>query len=192
MKKIIMLMTAVFMLFGCNERAQAQSKTTSKALIVYYSHTGNVSKVAEQIKTQLTAQKISVDVFEIKTVNAYPKTYQATVDQVKQEKAKNFKPPIVGKVANWDSYDVVFVGTPVWYQSAALPVLSFLAQYDFSNKTVIPFCTYISSGIGNVSKDISASSAKSKSLETLGVRESDMNNVRSIVSTWLRKIGIVK
>jgi flavodoxin len=186
------LLAALVFMFGGSSNADAQSRTIGKALIVYYSRTGHITTVTEQIRTQLAAQNVSIDVFEIKTVNAYPAEYQATVDQVRQERANNYRPPIVGTVPNWASYDVVFIGTPVWFQTAALPILTFLGQYDFSGKTVVPFCTYISSSIGNSAKEIAEQSTGAKVLEELGVRERDMNNVRTLVSAWLRKIGIAK
>ena len=86
--------------------------------------------------------------FEIRTVAAYPSDYQATVDQARRELDQNARPALASRVENINDYDIILVGSPLWWGIAAWPVDSFVEGNDFTGKTVIPFCTSASSGLG--------------------------------------------
>jgi flavodoxin len=106
-------------------------------LIVYYSHSfGNTREVAKQIH-----QKFGGDMVEIELVEPYPDDFDLVVAMVGEERENNFRPEIKNIVADMSIYDVVFIGSPIWYGTASTPVLSFMEKYDFSGKTIIPFYT---------------------------------------------------
>ena len=131
----------------------------SNVLVVYFSATGNTEEAANQIASNLDA-----DIFEITPANPYTEddlNYSDDSSRVSQEYEDESLRDVeleTTEVANWDSYDTVFIGYPIWWGIVAWPVSSFVATSDFTGKTVIPFCTSASSGLGD-SGDLLAETA---------------------------------
>ncbi len=119
-----------------------------KILIAYYSHSGNTKEAAEKIQS-LTGG----DLFEIKPANEYPKDYNAVVNQAKQEKADDVRPELVS-LGNVKAYDILFIGTPVWWYTMASPVKTFFAENNFGGKIIVPFCTHGGGGASSTYKDM--------------------------------------
>lgn len=121
-----------------------------KTLIVYYSATGNTKEVAEEMADDLNA-----DTFEIVPSDSYTDEDLDWTDdnsRVSREYNDEFLRDVeleTTTVPLWDSYDTVLIGYPIWWGIAAWPVSSFVEANDFTGKTVIPFCTSSSSGLGN-------------------------------------------
>jgi len=122
--------------------------TDKKNLVVYYSYSGNTKSVAEKIKTITNG-----DLFEIKTVQEYPRNYTDVVNQAKKEKEQDFKPELSENI-DITGYDTIFIGSPVWWYTFSTPVKTFLSQHDFSGKTIMPFCTHGGGGASNTYTDI--------------------------------------
>lgn len=122
---------------------------TGNVLVVYYSATGNTEEVANMI-----ADTTGGDIFELEPTEPYTDADLDWTDdnsRVSQEYADESLRDvelISTTVENWDSYDTVFIGYPIWWGIAAWPVNSFVENNDFTGKTVIPFCTSASSGLG--------------------------------------------
>lgn len=135
------------------ESSSDQAATTSgstKTLIVYYSATGNTEEVANDI-----AQATGGDLFELEPVDAYTgedlnwtDDNSRVVQEHNNEALRNVE-LVANTVDNWSDYDMVFIGYPIWWGIAAWPVNNFISANDFTGKTVIPFCTSASSGIGD-------------------------------------------
>jgi len=125
-------------------QSQNPQSTGNKILIVYFSHSGNTRVVANQIQ-ELTGG----DIFEIQPVNAYPTDYQTVVDQAKKEINTSYKPPLKTSVKNFESYDIIMVGSPNWWSTIAPPVAAFLTSYNFEGKTIVPFMTHGGGGMGH-------------------------------------------
>ena len=130
--------------------SQAQDTGSgSSMLVVYYSATGNTAQVAQYI-----ADATGGDLFEIQLVEPYTDDDLNWTDdnsRVSQEHADESLRDVelvADTVDNWDQYDTVFIGYPIWWGIAAWPVDGFVEANDFSGKTVIPFCTSSSSGLG--------------------------------------------
>ena len=132
--------------------SQAQAEDTgsgSSVLVVYYSATGNTAQMAQYI-----ADSTGGDLFEIQPVEPYTDDDLNWTDdnsRVSQEHADESLRDVelvADTVDNWDQYDTVFIGYPIWWGIAAWPVDGFVEANDFSGKTVIPFCTSSSSGLG--------------------------------------------
>ncbi len=128
-----------------NESSTAGSKT----LVVYYSATGSTKAVAETI-----AQTANADTFEITPVEPYTSAdldwtdNNSRVSVEHNDESKRNVELTNTTPDNWEQYDTVFVGYPIWWGIAAWPVDGFITGNDFTGKTVIPFCTSASSGIG--------------------------------------------
>lgn len=122
---------------------------TSKVLVVYYSGSGNTARVAENI-----AEAAGADLFEITPVDPYTSddlNYTNDNSRVVREHNDESLRDIeltTTDVPDWDSYDTVFIGYPIWWQIAAWPVNNFVKNNDFTGKTVIPFATSASSDMG--------------------------------------------
>lgn len=121
----------------------------NKTLVVYYSATGSTKDVAETI-----AQTAGADIFEIVPVEPYTSddlnwtNDNSRVSVEHNDESKRNVPLTNATPDNWEEYDTVFVGYPIWWGIAAWPIDGFITANDFSGKTVIPFCTSASSGIG--------------------------------------------
>ena len=129
------------------------SVKNKKVLVVYYSAQNHTKNVALKI-----ADNLNADTFEIVPKNVYTsKDLDWTDDSsrvVKEHDDESLRNVELKntKVDNWDSYDVVLIGYPIWWGVAAWPVNNFVKANNFTGKTVIPFCTSASSGIGNSGK----------------------------------------
>lgn len=104
--------------------AYAATEGGAKALVVYYSRSGNTRAVAEAIHAA-----VGGDIVELQPVTPYPEAYRATTDQAKQELASGYKPPLKNRIEHIEAYDVVFVGSPNWWGTVAGPVRTFLSEY---------------------------------------------------------------
>ena len=129
--------------------AEAQP-AAGKTLVVYYSASGNTARVAQNI-----AAAANADLFEIVPAEAYTgddlnwSNADSRVSREHDDESLRDVPLTTTTVENWDSYDTVFIGYPIWWGIAAWPVNNFVKDNDFTGKTVIPFATSASSGIGN-------------------------------------------
>lgn len=125
------------------------SSSNSKILVVYYSATGSTKAVAETI-----ADTTGADLFEITPVDPYTSddlnwtNDNSRVSVEHNDESKRDVPLTKTTPDNWADYDTVFIGYPIWWGIAAWPVNNFVEGNDFTGKTVIPFCTSSSSGLG--------------------------------------------
>ena len=170
-----MILALMFTFVACNNSTSSNNETTSKTsstasfdkssdttsennsdktsngkiLVVYYSATGSTKAVAQTI-----ADTANADLFEITPVDPYTSDDLNWTDdnsRVSVEHNDESKRDVkLTKTTpdNWEQYDTVFVGYPIWWGIAAWPVNNFINGNDFSGKTVIPFCTSASSGLG--------------------------------------------
>jgi flavodoxin len=156
---------------------------SKKILVAYFSHSGNTHEIADQIH-----KSVGGDIFEIQAVKPYPHDYDACVQQAKQELDSGYKPALKRKIENIESYDVVFMGYPIWWGTIPAPVRTFLWEYDFQGKSIVPFCTHEGSGLGRSVADISKLCPKSTLLDGVAIRGRDVRSAQDKVSEWLRKI----
>ena len=129
-----------------------KNNTDSKILVVYFSRTGdnynvgnvevgNTAMVASYIKEYLKA-----DSFEIVPVEKYPDSYDECTKKASQEQKDNARPKIQNKIADFDKYDTIFVGYPIWWGDLPMIMYSFFEDYKLDGKDVIPFNTHEGSG----------------------------------------------
>lgn len=122
---------------------------TGKTLVVYYSASGNTERVAKDI-----AKAAGADLFEIVPTEVYTSddldwtNPDSRVSREHDDESLRDVPLTTTEVPDWDSYDTVFIGYPIWWGIAAWPVDTFVKNNDFTGKTVIPFATSSSSGMG--------------------------------------------
>lgn len=132
-----------------SEGENTETGTGSKILVVYYSAQNHTEAVAEQI-----AQNLGADIFEILPVDEYTSAdlnwndQDSRVSREYEDESLRDVELQSTTVDNWDEYDTVLIGYPIWWGIAAWPVDTFVKANDFNGKTVIPFCTSSSSGLG--------------------------------------------
>lgn len=125
---------------------------TGKTLVIYYSASGNTARVAKDI-----AEAAGADLFEIVPTEVYTSedlnwtNPDSRVSREHDDESLRDVPLTTTEVPDWDSYDTVFIGYPIWWGIAAWPVDTFVKNNDFTGKTVIPFATSSSSGMGQSS-----------------------------------------
>ncbi len=164
------------------------SSNVGKALVVYYSQTGNTKALASVIQ-----QSTGSDIFELELVDPYPANYNQTTERVGREQREGIAPELSQKLENIDDYDTVFIGSPIWRSTLAPPVASFIAEYDLSGKTVIPFFTSDSGTMGNSVSVIKGLVPSGVTVfDGFAVRGEDANSAQNTVDEWLNEIGFAK
>ena len=157
----------------------------SKALVAYFSASGTTKAVAEKL-----AQGIGADLHEIAPKIPYTRSDLNWMDKHSRSSVemnnRSARPEIASRVQNMAQYDVVFVGFPVWWYREPSIIDTFMELYDFTGKTVIPFCTSGGSGLGDSTKNLQmlAKDAKIASGQRFGARTSE-KELSLWASQWL-------
>ncbi|MCM1331621.1 MAG: flavodoxin [Bacteroides sp.] len=165
----------------------AEPSGNKKVLVVYFSHTGNTRTIAGYIH-----DTVKSDMVEIKTVNTYTDDYDTLLEQARKEVASEYCPPLTTKIENISSYDVVFIGYPIWVETAAPPIRTFLTTHDLAGKTVVPFCTSGTSSAEASYRLVRSLCPKSTVSESIQIRRGTYDTAYERVIAWLQKIGIVE
>lgn len=151
---------------------------------------GNTAIIAKMI-----AEQTGADTFEIEAVNAYPETYDGLLEVSRQERSDNARPEIAGTVDNMEDYDIVFVGYPNWWGDMPMIVYNFLESYDFSEKTVIPFCTHGGSGLSGTESTIEdiTGAEMMDGFDIAGeAAQNQRDKASEAVTEWLREGGFIE
>ena len=165
--------------------------THKKCLIAYFSRKGQnyVSGRLVDLKvgnTEVIAnmiQKITGGVlFHIESVTAYPQDYTEATEVAKKELRAKARPKLTGQVENMGAHDVIFLGYPDWWGTMPMPVFTFLESYDFSGKTIVPFCTHEGSGMGHSEKDIAKACPKADVLKGIAIHGTNASSAGPDVS----------
>lgn len=207
-KRILVLCTTAALAFACgacgnsaenkNEGiASSKNKKTVSAvndsnddnsiLIAYFSWSGNTKQLANVIQEQ-----IGGDLFEIEPEVPYTDDVNELSGQALQEQHDDVRPALSTHIENMDEYDIVFIGYPNWWNNMPMSVFTFLEEYDFSGKTVIPFTTYGDGVFGKSIQSIQELLDNSVILDGLAVQEHELDNSSDEVTEWLESLGFAK
>lgn len=151
-------------------------------LIAYFSWGGNTESLAGYIAAQTEG-----DLFRIAPVVPYPSEYTPCTEVALEERDTDARPEIKERVADWDDYDVIFIGCPVWWHEAPMIIHTFAESYDFSGKTVVPFCTYAATFRDETLAKIVEITPEADHLEGFG----SVNGRTTGVDEWLDRIGML-
>ena len=164
-----------------NEGAsQSMNNTGKKILVAYFSWSGNTKAVAEEIHKQ-----VGGDIVEIVPATPYSETYSVTVAKAKAEQAAGARPAISTKIADFDKYDVVFLGYPNWWGSFPMPVATFVETYKLDGKTVAPFFTHGGGGEQRCLSDLQKLTPNAKFTQDLVLSGSSAKNAQGQIKSWL-------
>lgn len=153
-----------------------------KVLVVYYSFSGNTKALANKI-----ARKMNADIRELLPKKAYAFDYNTASKEVRNEIARGYCPELINGTEPISENDLIFIGTPNWFKSIAPPILSFLRQHDFGQKTVVPFCTHGGGGFGDIEKRIAEECHTCNILPGFSTSGGAKNEQ---ISTWLNTIDV--
>ena len=154
-------------------------------LIANFSHTGNTALVAEQIHSLTHG-----DMHRIRTVEVYPAEHDPCSELAGRQLRAGYRPELASRVDNMASYSIVFLGYPIWWHTMPMACWTFLESYDFTGKTIVPFCTHGGDGFANSPADIRALCPQTTVLEGYHTRNVHAGRMSRDVSDWLRRIGV--
>ena len=156
-----------------------------KALTVFCSHSGITRECARMIH-----ERIGGDLVEIVPEVPYPTEYNAVVAQAKRELQAGYRPAVNNGIREIDGYDVVFIGSPNWWNTVAPPVMTFLDAHDLAGKAAVPFITHGGGGAGRSVRDIANLCPHATVFEGLVVRDREVATAQPRITQWLRKLGM--
>ena len=169
------------------EGEETKNQADGKALVVYYSASGNTKAVAEAV-----AKAAGADTFELIPTEVYTNddlnwtNSDSRVSREHEDESLRDIPLTETTVENWEEYDTIFIGYPIWWGIAAWPVDNFIKTNDFTGKTVIPFCTAASSGIGRSGELLEEMAGTGDWQEGIRFREKPSED--DVVS-WVESLG---
>ncbi|MBT9779647.1 flavodoxin [Clostridium sp. MCC353] len=142
---------------------------------------GNAALMADWIR-----QEVGGDLFSIKVEEPYSSDYDECLNRAADEKADRARPALSTHVDNMEDYDIVFLGFPNWWYTLPMPVLSFVEEYDFSGKTVVPFCTHGTGGLAATIQDLKKALPESaRVLDPIGVYRPEVKDAQPEIQEWL-------
>ena len=210
MRKIVSLLLSfgmIFALAACGQSAESEKQeeiemetetsesvsteeqeadVSTKTLVVYFSCTGTTELVAEYITEILGA-----DSYQIVPENPYTEAdlaYYTNGRADQEQDDPDARPAISGGVENMDAYDTIILGYPIWHGQAPRIISTFLESYDFSGKTIVPFCTSHSSGVGSSADNLHSLCAES--VEWRDGKRFESGVSKESVQKWIEEIGI--
>ncbi len=169
------------------EENSPRTESGGKILIAYFSWSGNTRGIAGEIQSQTGA-----DLFEISPVKPYSSDYNTVLMEAQEDQHQQARPELSGHVRNMEDYSTILLGYPNWWASIPMPVASFLEEYDFSGKTILPFCSH---GGGRFGQSLTAIAklAPDAVLGTgLSIHYSGGASLSSDVAEWLEENRIGK
>ena len=181
-KLMLILATVAMVAVSCGPKKEKQ-----KALVLYYSQTGNTKAVAQEI-----ASRMDADMEEILPVKPYDPDFKATIERCLQDQEQGNKTEIKPVAADLAKYDIIFLGYPIWFGTYAPPIATFLEQVDLSGKTVVPFCTFGSGGLESSIKDLTKHQPNANINAGYGVRAARLKAMPKEIDRFLKEFHFIE
>lgn len=167
------------------ENLDTDRNSDSSVLVAYFSWSGNTKQLALEIQAQTGG-----DLFEIIPENPYTDDINELSGIALREQSDNIRPALSVNVEDIDKYDTIFIGFPNWWNDMPMPVFTFLEEYDFSGKTIIPFTTYGNGGWGKSLNSIKDVLTESTILDGIAIQEHELESAEQEVTELLLELGI--
>lgn len=147
---------------------------------------GNLEYMADVIR-----QTVGGDLFRIETAEEYPLDHDPLVDQAAEEQDEEARPELSARIENPDQYDTILLGYPNWWGDMPMPLYTFLEEYDFSGKTIIPFTAHGGSGFSDTVSTISELQPEAEVSDSgLSISRNDVADAESEISSWAEGLGL--
>lgn len=214
MKKTIAVILASLLLVSLTAFALADANVTapptgSRMLVVYFSvmETDGVDTVSgasrvvkddelmgnNQYIARLIARETGADVFSIETTQAYPETHAPLLEFGHSEQASGVRPELATHIEHIDDYDTIFLGFPIWNADFPMPLYSFLEEYDFTGKTVIPFTVHGGSGFAGTIRTLAELQPGATVVQNgLSISRNDVSESEADVLRWLDELALTE
>lgn len=216
MKHILLILAAALMLsIGCGSKQsnKQMDMKDKKALVVYFSHAGenyavgNIPVGNTKVIAEYISELTGADMYEITTHKYDSMSYKTCCDVAQEEQINDERPPFEGKIvpgaknkeqariidnptqADFDNYDVVFIGSPVWWGTYPQVMFSFFDTYDLNGKVICPFTTHEGSGLGNCVGDVRANYPHADMKKGFSIYGHNVGNGKADVEQWLKELG---
>ena len=157
-------------------------KKEPKVLVAFFSWGGTTRGIAGEVRKQSGG-----DLFEIEPVREYSSDYNTVLNEAQRDQRENARPKLKGRVENFGQYDVILLGYPNWWASVPAPVASFLESYDFSGRTIIPFCSHGGGRLGQSVTAIGKLAPNAVIGTPLSVHYGGGSSLPADVAAWLAK-----
>jgi len=170
-----------------------------KILIAYFSREGNnyvggnmvnLPVGNTEVAANIIAERAGGRLLKLDPVKKYSEDYRICTDEAKQELRSDARPGLVALPDSIDEYNTIILGYPNWWGTMPMPVWTFLESFDFSGKTILPFCTHEGSGMGRSGADIRKLCRDAKLGTGLAIHGSSVHNAKKDVENWLKKHGL--
>lgn len=167
-----------------------------KSLIIYFSRIGenytregivDLKAGNTAIAAHIIKDLTNSDIFEVKPLHDYPKNYRECVKVSVQELKEKSRPPLKEYLTDISSYDVIYIGTPIWCGTMPMPMFTQLEKLDFTGKKIKVFVTNEGSGVGNIVNDLKKICKNAASIDSISIIGSEVENSRSLIEEWVRK-----
>lgn len=156
-----------------------------KIFLAYFSWGGTTRGIAQEI-----AKQAGTEIFEISPAKEYSSDYSTVLEEAQRDQREQARPELRSLPADLDDYDILLIGYPNWWASIPMPIASFLEHYDFSGKTIVPFCSHGGGRLGQSITAISKLAPNAQIGEPLSVHYSGGASLPRDISAWLAKNGI--
>lgn len=169
-----------------------------KTLIAYFSRRGenywngsikNLARGNTEVVAEMIAELTGGELFELRTVKAYPEDYTECTREARAELRGQARPELEEYPADLGDYDTVFLGYPNWCGTAPMAVFTFLEHCDMAGKRILPFCTNEGSGMGSSERDLKRACPEAEIGAGLSIRGTEAAASRGRVEAWVRQAG---
>lgn len=180
------ILIACFSRYGNTNYPDDVDASTSASVVIDKERYGTTEYMARMIQ-----KTVGGELFPIRTVTPYTDDFDGLRDVNHNEMENNKLPELQKSNLDISNYDTIFIGYPVWASDVPQAVVSFLKQYDLSDKTVIPFCTHDGYGAGNSYNSIRVESSAKNMLEALAIEAKNIKDSSTVIENWLNSIGML-
>lgn len=169
---------------GCSAAAPqegaAAGRSDARTVVACFSRSGNTRVVAELIHRSMPS-----DLFQVAPAIDYPADYLETVAKARQERDDGVEPALRTRIVDIDRYDTVYLGFPIWGETAPPIIRSLLAQHDMSGKTIVPFITHGGYGVGSSLRVLARHAPNARILEAFVMQADQERRTMESVNAWL-------
>lgn len=163
------------------------ANTSASRVIVNGDLYGSVEYMATVI-----GEATGADMVRIQTATPYPGNYDDLASQADNERQNNIHPALATDIENFDDYDVIFVGYPIWWYQMPMAMYSFFDEYDFAGKTIIPFSSHGGSGWSGTVDDIAGMEPNATMVNGYSISRSSVAGSEEGIRQWLERIGMLE
>lgn len=163
------------------------------SMVLYFSRAGenyvsgairNLSKGNTEIVAELIHKWTGAELFPLKPTVPYSFNYSECIEQAKNDQKRDARPELIAYPESLDPYDTIYLGYPNYWGTMPMPVFTFLEHFDFTGKTIKPFCTHEGSGMGHSEQDIRRLCPGAKVEKGLAIRGGGVRNAEDALRNW--------